>query len=180
VLAGTPDPRGRATDQFYTNMSAMTAAEGKKTGMLDTQWNDETYVPHVLHPKGEGEFPGLRKAIGQTLGGNIGKYFGFSQHRAYATLLHAIADDVIPKTMDIHDAFTVQQDNFARARATRLLEDHLRDMGVGKYTVRKNAPEGWVRSLRSRTSSGNRFLTLPARSTNRDSLSWTWRKSGCT
>ena len=101
-----------------------------RAGVLETQWDPDTYVPHVLNPKGEGEYPGLKQAVGRALGGNIGKRFGFSEQRNYPTLLHAIADDVIPKTMDIHDAFTIQQDNFATARATRLLEQQLVSMFV--------------------------------------------------
>jgi hypothetical protein len=141
-----PDvPAMKAVDQFYTNMAEMTAAEGKRTGAMKTEWNPERYVPHVLNPKGEGAVATARQAVGQAMGGRIGKYFGFSQERSYPTLLHAIMHDVIPKTMNVHDAFTIQQDHFARARATRLLEDQLRDTDVGKYTVKKSAPEGWVK-----------------------------------
>lgn len=138
-----PDAEMQAVDQFYTDMARMTAAEGKRTGVLHSEWNPETYVPHVLHPKGEGQLPGLRKAIGSALGGKIGKHFGFAQERAYPTLLHSIMNDVIPKTMNVHDAFTIQQDHFARSRATRLLEDELRTANIGKYTVQGSAPEGW-------------------------------------
>lgn len=141
--AMAPDAQMQAVDAFYTQMAERTATEGKHTGTLETTWNPETYVPHVLNPRGTGEFPGVRKAIGQALGGKIGKYFGFSEHRSYPTLLDAIAADVIPKTLNIHDAFTIQQDHFARARATRLLEDQLIATNVGKYTVRGKAPEGW-------------------------------------
>lgn len=141
---GPPDAEMKAVDQFYTNMAASTAAEGKKTGVLDTEWNPETYVPHVLNRKGEGEFAGVRKAIGSAIGGRMGKHFGFSERRSYPTLLAAIADDVIPKTLNIHDAFTIQQDHFARARATRLLEKQLATESIGVYTVKGGAPEGWV------------------------------------
>jgi hypothetical protein len=137
------DAQMKAVDQFYTNMADMTGTEGRRVGVHQTLWNPETYVPHVLNPKGEGQFPGLRKAVGRALGGNMGKHFGFAQERTYPTLLHAIMNDVIPKTMNVHDAFTIQQDHFARSRATRLLEDQLRDTGVGQYAVSKLAPEGW-------------------------------------
>jgi hypothetical protein len=138
------DAAMKAVDQFYTNMASMTGAEGKRVGNLDATWNPETYVPHVLHPKGEGGVATPRQRMGQALGGRIGKYFGFSERRSYPTLLHAVMGDVIPKTMNVHDAFTVQQDNFATSRATRLLEDTLRDTSIGKYTVKANAPEDWV------------------------------------
>jgi hypothetical protein len=139
-----PDAAGmKAVDQFYTNMAEMTGTEGRRVGVHHSLWNPETYVPHVLNPKGEGQYPGLRKAVGRALGGNVGKYFGFAQERTYPTLLHAVMNDVIPKTMNVHDAFTIQQDHFARARATRLLEDQLRDTNVGKYVVSKLAPVGW-------------------------------------
>jgi len=138
------DANMKAVDRFYTTMAEMTAAEGKRTGVLHTEWNPETYVPHSLNPKGEGVFPGVKKAVGRALGGDIGKYFSFSARRSYPTLLDAIMHDVIPKTMNIHDAFTIQQDGFARARATRLLEDQLRTSNLGRYTVRENAPEGSV------------------------------------
>jgi hypothetical protein len=138
------DATMKAVDQFYTNMAEMTGAEGKRVGNLETTWNPETYVPHVLNPKGEGAVPGLRKKVGQAMGGRIGKYFGFSQERSFPTLLDAIMNGIVPKTMNIHDAFTIQQDHFARSRATRLLEDQLRSSNIGKYTVQKNAPEGSV------------------------------------
>ena len=142
--AMAPGPAMNAVDAFYTQMAERTAAEGKRTGALEQTWNPETYVPHVLNPKGEGEFPGLRKAVGRALGNKIGKYFGFSNHRTWPTLLHAIAGDVIPKTLNVHDAFTIQQDNFATARATRMLEAQLKATKAGIYTVKKSAPEGWV------------------------------------
>lgn len=138
------DAAMKAVDQFYTNMASTTGAEGKRVGNLDATWNPETYVPHVLHPKGEGGVATPRQKMGQALGGRIGKYFGFSERRAYPTLLHAIMADVIPKTMNVHDAFTIQQDNFATSRATRLLEDTLKNTSIGKYTVKANAPEDWV------------------------------------
>lgn len=139
-----PDPMMNAVDRFYTEMARTTAEEGKRTGVLHSEWNPETYVPHALNPKGEGQYPGLRKAVGSILGGKIGKHFGFAQERSYPTLLHAIMNDVVPKTMNIHDAFTIQQDHFARARATRLLEDQLRTASIGTYTVKGSAPEGWT------------------------------------
>jgi hypothetical protein len=139
------DDRMKAVDQFYTNMAETTGAEGKRVGNLDTNWNPETYVPHVLNPKGEGTVAQPRKAVGQAMGGRIGKYFGFSNERSYPTLLDAVMNDVIPKTMNIHDAFTIQQDHFARSRATRLLEDQLKASDIGKYTVQGQAPEGWVK-----------------------------------
>lgn len=136
--------REKTADGFYTNMAAMTAAEGKKTGVLHSEWNNETYVPQILHPKGEGIVSTVKESAGKAMGGKIGKHFGFAERRQYPTLLHAIADDRIPKTMDIHAAFTYQQDQFATARATRLLEAELKDSGIGKYTVAGKAPEGWT------------------------------------
>ena len=138
------DPAMKAVDAFYTEMATITGDEGNRVGVLHSQWNPETYVPHVLNPKGEGQYPGLRKAVGRALGGNIGKYFGYAQERNYPTLLHALMADVIPKTMNVHDAFTLQQDHFARARATRMLEDQLRETGIGSYAVAAKAPDGWV------------------------------------
>jgi hypothetical protein len=139
---GHMDPDMKAVDQFYTNMAEMTGIEGRRVGVHHSLWNPETYVPHVLNPKGEGQLPGLRKAVGSAMG-KIGKHFGFEQERTYETLLHAVMNDVIPRTMNIHDAFTIQQDHFARARATRLLEDQIRDTGVGVYAVK--GPEGYVK-----------------------------------
>jgi len=142
--AMNPTPQMLAVDAFYTHMAEMTGTEGLKTGALERMWNSESYVPELLNPKGEGEFPGVKKVAGQLLGGRIGKYFGFANERTYPTVLHAIMDDVIPKTLNVHDAFTVQQSHFATARATRLFEKRLQDAGIGKYTTKKNAPVGDV------------------------------------
>jgi hypothetical protein len=78
--------------------------------------------------------------------GQVGKYFGFGERRSdrYPTIVHAIADGVIPKTLDPSAAFTVHTDAFARARATHLLEAHLAGTGLGKWGDGSNAPEGWV------------------------------------
>ena len=179
--AMAPGPAMNAVDAFYSQMAERTAAEGKRTGALEQTWNPETYVPHVLNPKGEGEFPGLRKAVGRALGNKIGKYFGFSNHRTWPTLLHAIAGDVIPKTLNVHDAFTIQQDNFATARATRMLEAQLKATKAGIYTVKKSAPEGWVPlAARQARSSPSQSLTTPAHSTKRASLSSTRQSGVCT
>lgn len=77
--------------------------------------------------------------------GRIGKFFGFGERRSerYPTMVHAVADGIIPKTLDPSALFIVHADQFARARATHLLEAHLVDSGLGKWGDPKSAPEGW-------------------------------------
>jgi hypothetical protein len=134
-----------AADKSFTLISQASLDEGRKGGWLGSRWESDTYVPHKLHPKGEGEIAREPSTAGRAMGGQIGKYFGFGERRSdqYPTLLHAIADGVVPKTLDPSALFTIHGSEFARARATHLLEEHLETWGLGTYSGPDRAPRGW-------------------------------------
>jgi hypothetical protein len=134
-------------DAVLTKIADATLKEGQRLGMLDSRWTAEQYNPHILHPQGEGEYaePGwVARQAGKALGGKMGKYFGFAERREFPTLLHAVVNNFVPKTLNALDAFTIHGDKFATARATHLLEGQLTEAGMGTYSVKENAPKGWV------------------------------------
>jgi hypothetical protein len=143
-ILSKPTQRERAADATYTNIATRDLAEGRAGGWLESRWQSDQYVPHLLNPKGEGEVAKAPSTAGRAMG-QVGKYFGFGERRSdrYPTMVHAVADGVIPKTLDPSAAFTVHADQFARARATHLLEAHLAETGLGKWGDRESAPEGW-------------------------------------
>ncbi len=130
-------------DRLYTNIADKTLKEGQKGGWLGSRWLPDEYVPHILNAKGKGEVAELPSTKGRSMG-EIGKYFGFAERRSdkYPTLVHAVADGVIPKTLDPSAAFVIHGENFARARATHLLQTALVDWNMGHWG--NGAPEGWV------------------------------------
>jgi broad specificity phosphatase PhoE len=140
-----PTDREAEADRLYTNLAETSLAEGRKGGWLESRWQPDEYLPHLLNAKGEGEVAKLPATVGRRQG-KIGKYFGFAERRSdlYPTMVHAVADGLIPRTLDASAAFNIHADNFARARATHLLEGQLAVSGLGKWGVAKNAPEGWV------------------------------------
>ena len=92
--------REQAADSVFTNLAQAALDEGKKHGFLGSRWQADEYVPHLLNPKGEGEVARMPSTAGRAMG-NIGEFFGFGERRAdrYPTLVHAVADGVIPKTL---------------------------------------------------------------------------------
>lgn len=140
-----PTARERAADAAFTNIAQRDLAEGTAGGWMGSRWRSDEYLPHALNQKGEGEVAKLPSLSGRAMG-KIGKYFGFGERRAdrYPTMVHAIADGLIPKTLDPSALFIVHSDGFARARATHLLEEHLTDSGLGKWGNASHAPQGWV------------------------------------
>lgn len=131
-------------DRLYTNIADKTLKEGQKGGWMGSRWLPDQYVPHILNAKGEGGVARAPSKKGRAMG-NIGKYFGFAERRddRYPTIVHAVADGLIPKTLDPSAAFIIHGENFARARATRLFEKYLADWGLGHWGTQKSAPEGW-------------------------------------
>lgn len=140
-----PTPAMEAADKVLTRISSATLKEGQKLGFLESRWTPDEYVPHILHPKGEGEIPkGVGDRVGRLMGGKIGRYFSFAETRQFPTLLDAIANNVKPKTLNALDAFTIHGDKFATARATHLLVNQIHDAGVGVVeSDRSKWPEGW-------------------------------------
>ncbi len=137
--------RENTTDRLFTNISDKSLQEGKAGGWLGSRWKPDEYVPHLLSEKGTGDVATPPSTAGR-IQGKIGKFFGFGERRSdrYPTVVHAVADGIVPKTLDPSAAFTVHADKFAQARATHLLEAHLADSGLGKWGSSENAPEGWV------------------------------------
>lgn len=137
--------RENTTDRLFTNIADKSLREGQAGGWLGSRWSPDEYVPHLLSEKGTGDVATPPSIAGRQMG-KIGKYFGFGERRndRYPTVVHAVADGIIPKTLDPSAAFTVHADKFAQARATHLLEAHLADSGLGKWGSSADAPEGWV------------------------------------
>jgi hypothetical protein len=137
--------RENTTDRLFTNIADKSLREGQAGGWLGSRWQPDEYVPHLLSEKGTGDVATPPSIAGRQMG-KIGKYFGFGERRndRYPTVVHAVADGIIPKTLDPSAAFTVHADKFAQARATHLLEAHLADSGLGKWGSSADAPEGWV------------------------------------
>jgi hypothetical protein len=143
-ILSKPTARERAADAAFTNIAERDLQEGRAGGWLESRWQSDQYVPHALNAKGEGEVAKAPSTEGKMMG-QVGKWFGFGERRSdrYPTMVHAVADGLIPKTLDPSAAFTVHADQFARARATHLLEAHLADSGLGKWGDGTNAPVGW-------------------------------------
>lgn len=141
-----PTARERAADAAFTNIADRDLQEGRAGGWLESRWKSDEYLPHAINPKGEGEVAKLPSTAGRAMG-KIGKYFGFGERRSdkYPTMVHAVADGLIPKTLDPSALFTIHSDQFATARATHLFEAHMAQSGLGKWADRSSAPEGWVR-----------------------------------
>jgi hypothetical protein len=184
LKALNPTPRMLEADEALTRIAAGTLKEGQRLGFLDSRWTAEEYNPHILNRKGEGEFAQpITDRWGRTLGGKMGKYFGFAERREFPSLLHAVAEGFRPKTMNAFDAFTIHGDKFATSRATRLLENQLADTGIGRYTVAKGAPKGWVELAPHsnefrKLDSHMRWVPAMARARNKRSRKWpsaSWR-----
>ncbi len=141
-ILAKPTARERAADAAFTNIAERDLQEGRAGGWLESRWLSDEYVPHVLNPKGEGDVAKAPSTTGRAMG-KIGKYFGFGERRTYPTTVQAVAEGVIPRTLDPAAAFVVHADQFARARATHLFEAYLVDSGLGKWGDGSNAPEGW-------------------------------------
>ena len=142
---GLPKRLDEANSTF-TQIAAETLREGQAGHWLESRWSPEQYVTHLLHAPGEGDVAKPPSTEGRLMG-NIGKFFAFGQRRSdpYPTMLHAIADGLVPKTMDAASAFTIHGNDFARARATHKIEEYLQSWGLGRWTAGpRDAPAGWV------------------------------------
>lgn len=145
-----PTPAMEAADKVLTRISTATLKEGQKLGFLESRWTPDEYVPHILHPKGEGDVAKpIMDSVGRLLGGKIGKRFAFAETREFPTLLDAVANNYKPKTLNALDAFAIHGDKFATARATHILVQQLHDTGVGIVgNDRNKMPEGYVELAR--------------------------------
>jgi hypothetical protein len=141
-------------DQALTTLADASLSEGQKLGFLDSSMTPDEYVKHMLNPKDtlldpNGEpiptaYSGM-KDFGRAIGGKLGRQFDSASKRNYPTLLHAVGEGLAPKTLNALDAMTIYGDKFATARATHMLIDQLKDLGVGKWGMgTKNIPDGWV------------------------------------
>lgn len=142
----SPTKAMQAVNPLFTKIAQDTINEGRKTGNLESRWTNEQYVPHILHPEGEGDLPKpYSDSLGRALGGKVGKYFSHAATRDYPTFMNAIVNNVKPKTLDIVDAFTTHGDSFATSRATHMLVNQLKDAGIGLMEGdRSKRPKGWV------------------------------------
>jgi len=141
-----PTEKMLKANRVYTNIAQKSLEEGEAGGWLGSRWKSDEYMPHLLHAGADqGEVP-APPADKIQLVGNNGKQFQFAERRydEYPTMLHAIADGKIPKTMDPADAFAIHGSNFARARATHLFEAQMATAGMGNWGTLDTAPHGWV------------------------------------
>jgi hypothetical protein len=146
-----PTPAMLKADPILTDIARQFLAAGKAKGILDSSITPEAYAPHMINPgdglAGDGEVdPASYRPInerGKLVAGKIARKFGFAKQRQYPTMLHAIADGLQPRTLDIIDAFTIYGDKFANAFATRDWEETVADTGLGLWTTRDKAPAGW-------------------------------------
>ncbi|HTB10929.1 MAG TPA: DNA translocase FtsK [Bryobacteraceae bacterium] len=150
-LALNPTPKMEKANRVYTNIAEKTLQEGQAGGFLGSRWKSDEYLPHIYHEPGVlgGTGEEVAPAAPQdriNLTGNIGKHFQFAAKRfdEYPTMLHAVMDGKVPKTMDPADAFAIHGANFARARATHLFEKHLAANGMGHWGTEQTAPKDWV------------------------------------
>ena len=147
--AMNPTPRMKAVNDVLTQIAEASGKEAEHRGMIPKGLDPQRYFSHLLNPKGEGEVAqSLGERIGKAMGGRLGKNYAFAAHRSYPTVLDAIADNVVPKTLNVFDAFTIHGDKFATSRATHLLLDRLHDSGMGIWDSMKGGdklPEGWVK-----------------------------------
>lgn len=143
-MALHPTPKMEKANRVYTNIAEKSLQEGKAGGWLGSRWKSDEYMPHLLSKEGEGAVP-APPADRINLQGNIGKHFQFASKRfdEYPTMLHAIADGKLPKTMDPADAFAIHGTNFARARATHLFEEQMAKNKMGHWGTEEDAPKGW-------------------------------------
>jgi hypothetical protein len=134
-----------AADRVYTNIAEKSLEEGIAGGWMGSRWQSDEYVPHLLHARGKGEVA-IAPSMKGKIQGKVGKFFGFGLRRAdpYPTTLHAVFNGITPKTLDPSVAFRIHSDNFARARATHLLETQLAQSGLGKWGDGDHVPAGWV------------------------------------
>ncbi len=96
-----PTARERAADAAFTNIAERDLQEGRAGGWLESRWLSDGYLPHALNPAGEGAVAKLPSTEGRAMG-KVGKYFGFGERRSdrYPTMVHAVADGIVPKTGD--------------------------------------------------------------------------------
>lgn len=155
-----PTAKMLRANQVYTNIADQSLKEGQAGGWLGSRWTPDEYMPHLLHAAGEGEVAAAPQDSVRLLG-NIGKRFQFAERRSdeYPTMLHAIADGKIPKTMDPADAFAIHGSAFARARATHLFEEQMGAGGMGHWGTSETAPVGW-RPLAQHTDEFSRSVQV--------------------
>jgi hypothetical protein len=75
-----PTSREHAADQVMTNIATKSLQEGQAGGWLDSRWQPDEYVPHLINPKGKGELAKLPEPVRRRQG-KIGKYFAFGERR---------------------------------------------------------------------------------------------------
>lgn len=153
-----PTARMLEADKVLTRIAEASFAEGHRLGFIPRELNSERYFTHLLFPKNADTTPvPISDRLGKAVGGKIGRDYAFSQPREYRTILDAIADNVVPKTLNVFDAFSIHGDKFATARATHLLIEALQRPGAGGSATGlamwgkhggKNVPRDWVELAR--------------------------------
>jgi len=145
-LALNPTAKMLKANETYTRIADRSLQVGQAGGWLASRWKPEEYMPHLLHQEGEGEVA-APPSDDLRMMGNVGKHFQFAARRSdpYPTMLHAVANGLMPKTMDPAVAFSIHGSNFARAMATHTLEEALgQNTNLGHWGTADTAPDGWV------------------------------------
>ena len=130
-------------NKALTSIAEVSYHEGKRLGILDSSITPDEYVAHLLRPKDQPDYPETKDRPRGLGGGRLTNYLANAQKRFYPTVLHAIADNVKPQTLDALDAFRIYGDRFARRRATELLKNEIVNAKIG-FWGKENAPKGYV------------------------------------
>ena len=140
--AAAPSQKMIDVNRALTSIAEVSYHEGKRLGILDSSLTPDEYVAHLLRPKDEPDYP-ENKDRPRGLGSRLTNHFANAQKRFYPTVLHAIADNVKPQTLDALDAFRIYGDRFARRRATELLKKEIINTKIG-FWGKDKAPKGYV------------------------------------
>ena len=139
-----PTPEMQQADQALTNYFTAHLREGKRLGFLDSSISNEEYITHLLQPKEQKPFSGIRS--GRKLGP---RNFRFAKERAFPTLLHAVAAGRRPRTLNAFDAVTIYGEKWAKTYAARQFLNMLKDRAIGKWGFASaqrqgKVPANWV------------------------------------
>lgn len=162
-LALNPTPAMESANKRLDTIFELALLTGKKLGIIKSDITPEEYITHIFNPKDEGDTPvPLSSRVARAMGGKIGRRFAYANKRGYATVLDAVADGVLPRTLNAFDATTIYSDKFATRRATKLLENLLHDSGLGKWGTRNSdrIPKDWIPFAEHSTEFRN-LITYP-------------------
>lgn len=136
-LALNPTPAMQAADAVLDAYFTKTLKEGKEKGVIDSSIESSDYIPHLLQPA-EGIEPGRTGSPG-----GISETTPFALKRKNPTILEAMARGLDPRTINAADAVAIYARRHGLAMAAQILEDTLKESGIGKAVTAGNAPAGW-------------------------------------